>query len=346
MRRLLLLLLCLLLPAAALADQTLTFTFVGDCTLGSEEYRQNAEDALNAYVDRCGYDYFFQNVQFLMQHDDLTIINLESVLSDNAYGENKNKTYRFRGPTHFTEILTRSGIELCTLANNHTADYGSIGLNATHQALDAAGVGWCADEDIFLFEKDGVKVAFIAMVSSSFFNNREWYKQKVKSLKEEDGVNAVILCFHGGSEYNTVHNKYQENYARIATDAGTDLVIMHHPHVLQGITVMNNRYVCYSLGNFVFGGNCKVRALETMAVQAALTFDDEGVLQGSQLFLYPMHVSDDPVDNHYQPCLVTGEEAEQVLKLVQADSTLTIPAFDEETGRVTMDYLPAFAPAE
>lgn len=340
MRRTLLLLLCLLLPCSALADQTLTLTFVGDCTLGSEEYRQSAADSLNAYAEMYGYDYFFKNIQFLTQHDDLTIVNLESVLSDSSSGENKDKTYRFRGPTAFTEILTSSGIDLCTLSNNHTGDYGSIGLNATHRALDEAGVAWCAEDEIYIMERGDVRIAFIAMTSSTFFRDREWFKQKVRSLKEEDGMNAVIFCFHGGSEYNAAHNKYQENYARIATGAGCDLVIMHHPHVLQGITVMNSRYICYSLGNFVFGGNCKVRALQTMAVRAELTFDDAGKLLGTQLFLYPMHVSDDSAVNHYQPKLVYGDEAAAVMKLVQADSTFTLPAPDAETGIVTLDYLP------
>lgn len=340
MRRILLLLLALLLPTAALADQTITFTFVGDCTLGSEEYKRSYPESLDSYAIQYGYDYFFQNVQFLMQHDDLTIVNLEGVLSDSAAGENKEKTYRFRGPAAFAQILSRSSIELCSLANNHTGDYGAAGLNATHDALEAEGVAWFADEEVYIWEKGNVRVAFISMISSRFFNSREWFKQKVQSLKDE-GISSVILCFHGGSEYNTIHNQYQENYARIATNAGCDLVIMHHPHVLQGIAVMNNRYVCYSLGNFVFGGNSKVRALQTMVVQAQMTYDDDGHYLGSQLLLYPMHVSDDSAMNHYQPVLVGGDEAAAVFQLVQNDTTFQLPAFDEQLGYVALDYLSA-----
>ncbi len=348
MRRLLPMLFAVLLlitPLAASADQTLTLTFTGDCTLGSEQIKQYLPDSLVQVAQQVGYDYFFENVRDLTMNDDLTVINLENVFSDYANEENKNKVYRFRAPKEYVKIITGSGVEACNLANNHTYDFGSQGLRNTKKTLDEAGIGWFGDRDYYIWEKNGIKIALFGMWNSQYQSNKEWYAEKIASLKEDEGVNCVIFTFHCGQEYSGVHNPSQEKFSKFAINAGCDLVVMHHPHVVQGITTINNRYVVYSLGNFVFGGNCKVRALETMVVQALLTFDDAGQFKGSQLKIYPMHISDDPEVNHYQPQRVAGEEAENVLELVRADSTIEIPAYDEELGCVVLPYLEAEPPA-
>lgn len=335
----LLVLMLFLQPLTAFADQTLTLTFMGDCTLGTEQIKQWIPYELVQTALEVGFDFFFKNVTFLTMNDDLSVINLESVLSDSANQEDKTKVYRFRAPREYVQIMTTSGIDACNIANNHTYDFGTQGYKSTQKTLTEAGVAWFGDRDYYLWEKNGIKIAFFGMWNSQFYNNRHWYAETIANLKENEGVNCVIFTFHCGQEYSPVHSSKQEQYAEFAVNAGADLIIMHHPHVLQGISTMQNRYVVYSLGNFVFGGNSKVRALQTMALQALLTFDDEGNFKGSQLKLYPMHISDDAEINHFQPVLVTGEAAARVLELVRADSTIDIPEMDEESGYVLLPYL-------
>ena len=109
---------------------------------------------------------------------------------------------------------------------------------------------------------------------------REQAARQIERMREEEGVNAVVFVFHAGREYSECRTEKQFQYARFAVDAGADLVIMHHPHVVQGISVLDGRSVCYSLGNFCFGGNRRVRALESLIVAAELTFADDGTYTG------------------------------------------------------------------
>jgi hypothetical protein len=160
------------------------------------------------------------------------------------------------------------------------------------------------------------------------------------------------MVFHGGTEYDPKHNANQTKFAENWIKRGADLVIMHHPHVVQGVAVSRNRTICYSLGNFVFGGNSEIReepwrgtrmatSLYAYVVQAELYFADGGEYLGQQVSLYPVLISSDAPHNNYQPYLATGAEAEAVLEAIQFDTAFPLPAFDEETGRVTLDYLSA-----
>lgn len=330
--------------SAAQAEKTLTFTFTGDCTIGGEERLRNKEGSFFDYAAREGYDYFFKNYVDLFSKDDATIINLEGVLSDSNRQEKTSKTYRFRGDTDYAKILTKSFIEACSISNNHTKDFGNQGYHATVDTLKKNGIGYFGDSFYWIFEKDGIKVAFFSFVSSSYEGHRDWCTKTVQELRENEGVNAVVLCIHAGTEYATKHNPYQERYATIGIEKmGADLVIINHPHVVQGISVIDNRYVCYSLGNFCFGGNTKVRALECLLVQADLKFADDGTFLGQQLRLYPAHISNDPEINDFQPVPVTGDEAGAVFDLVQHDTDFSLSIFEEDAEYcyLPVPYLPA-----
>ncbi len=330
----------------ALADRKITLTFTGDVTLGGEERRKNQADSFQAKAEAEGYDYFFARVRDLFAADDLTVVNLEGVLSDSERQENKSKTYRFRGPTDYAKILTGASIESCSISNNHIQDFGRQGYKNTVKALEENGLRYFGADVYDIYEKDGIKIAFFSFVSPIIMGSRDQAEKTVKRLKEEEGVNAVVVCLHVGNEYSRHRSEFQERYGRMAVSTlQADLVIMHHPHVVQGIDVVNNRYICYSLGNFCFGGNTTIRALETMAVQADLIFEDDGTYKGQQLRLYPAHTATsasaegDP--NDYQPTFVSGDQALRVLELVQIDTDFDLGPFDEETGYLGLPYLPA-----
>lgn len=111
----LLLLLCLL-PSFALADKTITLTFTGDITLGGEDYLRTAEDSFFAVYEREGAGYFLKNFADFFAEDDLTVVNLEGVLTDNnaLYPRDKGKGddgYWFRGPTEYAKVLSAASVE-------------------------------------------------------------------------------------------------------------------------------------------------------------------------------------------------------------------------------------------
>ena len=336
-----LMVLCLF-AGCAKADKRLRITFAGDVTLGSEERLWQEETSLVQTANAQGDDYFFARVKPLFDADDLTVVNLEGVLSDSAEGERRNKTYRFRGPSRFASILTAGGIEMVSVANNHTFDYSDRGFQDTLSSLEAEGIAYFGGRCVRLWEKNGIKLAFLGLsYTDDCSDERAWVEQEIARLKAEDGVSAVIFTYHGGQEYSEARTKKQQDIARMAVDAGADLVVMHHPHVVQGMSVLNGRSVLYSLGNFCFGGNKNVRAMQSLIAVAELAFSDEGSYLGQQVCLYPAHVSGTEKQNDYQPQLVTGKEARRVMRLVQADTRFTLEPFDEELGCAAQVYLPA-----
>lgn len=337
-----LLLLALLMGTQAAAeaeDKVIRLTFTGDVTLGCEEILRREDYSLVGYAGAHGYDYFFERVKPLLEQDDLTVVNLEGVLSDSAKGENKKKNFRFRGPADYANILIAGSVEAVNTANNHTMDYGKAGLEATKAALDAVGVARFGEEDVYVYEKDGIRIAFLGVYYDDFGQKKARIERQMAELNES--VNAIVFSFHAGREYAEHRMQAQEEYAQYAIDLGADLVIMHHPHVVQGMDIYKNRSVMYSLGNFCFGGNRHAKVLESLVVGAELYFDADGVYLGQQLTLYPAYTTGETTHNNYQPRLVSGEEAGSVMRLVQQDTPFDLAPFDEAAGCARQPYLPA-----
>ena len=353
---LLLALMMMLSASLSLADQTVTLTFTGDVTLGSEEINKDKPDSFNGYAEREGYGWFFRNLQELFSSDDLTLVNLEGVLSDSSRQEDKKKTFRFRGPVDYARILTESSIEACAISNNHIMDFGKQGYESTRETLAANGILYCGNDASFIFEKNGIKIGFFALGSMYVARYTDYVKETAAKMRQEQGVSAIVCSFHAGQEYSPHRRDWdQERFAKMAVeDWGADLVIMHHPHVLQGVDVLDGHYVFYSLGNFCFGGNMvirgqgknkTVRTLETAVVQMDLRFSDDGVYLGQSGRIYPCYISSSAQEvgdpNDFQPKLVTGDQALGVIDRIQADTAFDLGLLDEEEGCLSLSYLAA-----
>jgi len=366
-QKLIALLLCgvLLLGAGcAAAEKTITISFTGDCTLGSEESTRADPYSFDSVAAAEGYDYFFANFRDMFEKDDLTFINFEGVLSDSKAQESQRKRYRFRGPSDFVKILTGSSVELAGLANNHTGDYGKQGEESTKQILEENGVEWAQESKYYIFEKDGIKIAVFALHNKWLNSNFEKFKQTILRLKQTGEVNAIVATWHTGKEYRGAHESGKistESTAKRMIQYGVDVLMMHHPHVLQGIDIVNNRVICYSLGNFVFGGNDEIRtekflidktvtSLYSMVTQAKLTFSDDGTYLGQQVTLYPTYTSSggpfhETILNNYQPYRANAEEAVPIRAAIQIDTKFDLPEITTDAdglSKLELPYLPAF----
>ena len=342
------------LCAGALAEKTLTFTFAGDCTLGSEESKRGAANSFVSTYYEKGPDYFMANFRSLFEQDDWTIVNLECVFSDNRADEKTSKRYRFRGDLEFVKILTGSSVEAVGLANNHTGDYGNQGIRHTKETLEENSIAWFMGTEPVIFEKDGIHVAFYAVDNMTVYNKGEELRKSMDTVRENGQADAIIMMYHCGTEYDPRHNVNQENMAKVYIAHGADLIVMHHPHVLQGIRIANNRSVFYSLGNFTFGGNDRIKeklvntrlatSLYTMVLQARLRFSDDGEYLGQQMTVIPgVTTSAEPPINDFRPRLATEEEAVQAVAAIQTDTDFDLPLLTEEDGiwKMVMPYLPA-----
>ena len=347
---LILLALLLLAAAGAQAEKTVLLTFAGDCTLGSEGAAIKEDDSFFAFAEKQGYDYFFANFRELFEQDDITVVNLEGVLSDSVFMENRKKTFRFRGSTDFVKILTGSGVDAVSLANNHIMDFGSQGAESTRKVLDENGVRWFWNEEYSIIERDGIRIAFFGLEHSKFYSLHNWLAQTIPELKGSGRANAVVVYVHTGIEYKGEHENRAAAMANDLVGMGADVVLMSHPHVLHGMEVINNRTVFYSMGNFVFGGNSAIRyekyhvtkdvtSLYSMAVQVKMSFAGDGTYLGQRVTVYPAYISDDPEVNHYQPRRLSLAEAEPVREAIQRDTQgFTLPELKEENGFALMEY--------
>ena len=311
---------------------TVKITFLGDCTLGGEERSRNAYRGFFRTIERNGYDWPFRNLKKLTAADDLTVANLEGVLSDRDL-EKVNKTYNFMGPTAYTEILKNGSVECVTLANNHSHDYDLAGYKDTKKALETAGVAYFTAEDPVIWQnEEGLMIGFIGVSMSLSGNKAREFAKQADALRHA-GCAAVITVMHGGTEYDYVPDGYQRQIVSRALPGGTDLVIGHHPHVVQGFEIRDKVPVVYSLGNCVFGGNLNPRDHDALAVQAELSFR-EGTLDQVTLHFYPISVSGEANHNDYSPVLLTGTDAERVLEKMKNSTGNDPGPFHETEGAV------------
>ena len=297
---------------------TVRITFLGDCTLGGEEKTRNAGRGFNRTVERNGFEYPFRGLAELTASDDLTVANLEGVLSDRDLPK-VEKTYDFKGATAYTEVLKAGSVECVTLANNHSHDYDTAGYLDTKAALDAAGVAYFGTDCTAVWRnEEGLMIGFLGVSGSLSGNRARAYEKKAAFLRSA-GCAAVITVMHAGTEYASEPDSYQKQIVKRAAECGSDLVIGHHPHVVQGWEINSGIPVVYSLGNCVFGGNTNPKDHDALAVQADLSFR-EGELTEILLRFFPISVSGDSGYNDYSPVLLSGADAERVLQKMEAST--------------------------
>ncbi len=324
------------------APQQLVFTFLGDCTLGSTPLTREDKTSFISYVNRFGLDYPFSGVIDILKNDDLTIANLESVFYD--YEANKaDKTYNFRAETSWARMLPLSSIEVASLGNNHVGDYGEKGYLATIAALEENGVEYYGTTDYgdiaYVYEKGNIKIGFLAVYVTYWWLNNQVFIDALKRL-DASGVDLLIVSMHAGVEYDIRHDVSQERMMNTFFKYGADMIIGHHPHVIQGIVRQEGKTCLYSLGNFAFGGNKALKSDACYIAQMTLSFDEEGTYLGHQLNILPCSPSSNGEYNDYRPVPVNGAAAEKIIKKIQYDTAFKIKPYIEGIGAV-QDFIPA-----
>ena len=328
-----------LLPLFAFAQtQTITLTCIGDTLLGSNDLVSVESYAFQRYIEQYGYAYPLAELQSLLANDDITLANLECVFNDDA--PRKTSRYAFRGPTDYANILTHGSVEVVNLANNHTIDYGLEGFQSTVQALEEANVLYSGSveygEYTCVWEEDGIKIGFFGLFPTYYKDHHDEVRESVQALKDA-GCQVIIASVHAGMEYRATHGDLQIRYGRIARSLGANIVVGTHPHVPQGVSVVDGVTQLYSLGNASFGGNTGVdevvHSLPSVVAQFKLTFED-GAYTGHQLTLWPIHISGVTPENNYQPVLVSGENAAKIMRLIQRDSDVKVSDFVDGEGAV------------
>ncbi|MBZ9572418.1 CapA family protein [Patescibacteria group bacterium] len=240
----------------------ITLIFVGDIMLdrGIEYMVKNHGDG--------NYEFPFLKIADFLKKADILFGNLEGPISNK--GKKVGSIYSFRADPKAVEGLTYAGFDILSVANNHIFDYGKVAMEDTFLNLKKAGIeyvggGFTETEahSPIIKEVDKTKIAFLAYTNlgSKYWEakgnnsgiawlNKEKMEKDIKIAKNQADI--VVVSIHTGREYQAKPNLIQKYSSHLFIDAGADLVIGHHPHVIQEIEKYKNNYIAYSLGNFVF----------------------------------------------------------------------------------------------
>lgn len=335
---LLMLLVCLVIPAAADEDDSFALTphsdptirqqltteplsepdilvisADGDVTLGRDT--RKTSDIFGDELARQNGDlsFPFRNVQQYFAYDDLTLVNFEGTLTNTQSAT--NNTFSFASPPEHVQALSLGSIEAVALENNHMMDHGEQGLLDTQETLRNAGVLFSGFGETAIHETKGVK---IGMLSYQTFDGRypkiyEAMPTAIQTLRDA-GCQLVIVSYHWGEERVYTPNENQQKLGRATVDAGADLVLGHHSHCLQPIERYNGKYIVYSLGNFSFAGNIRPEDFDTLIFQQRYRIIDGGLVDEG-IRIIPCSISTQSAKNDFTP--TPYEEDKDITRVVE-----------------------------
>ena len=201
-------------------------------------------------------------IKEIIGENDIVIGNLESPILANA--NERKKT--FFGDPEFARFLKNNGINVLNLANNHVLEHGDQGFRQTVNILKGEGIniiGTTSDKSHKIYFKDikGIKIAVAGFnnVDLNVINDYEHFdilseEKVITALKimAEENANVKILIFHWGNEYIHIPSLEQRKLAYKFIENGANIIIGHHPHVIQPYEQYQDGHIFYSLGNFIF----------------------------------------------------------------------------------------------
>ena len=314
---------------------SISFTSTGDLIFWRE---------VGDYIDQNGGASAMANISDFLAQADVTIANVESPLSKDESEPITDKDVYIIGKPSAIESIENSGIDLASLANNHIMDYGKPALEDTLKALDGAGVlhagaGLTENEAAKMaeMEVDGVSIAFFSWtdivpdyflafgdepgVVSARMNMADACKRVSEAKATHD---IVIVAMHWGVEYEDYITDYlQSEPAHQLVDAGADVILGNHPHVIEGIEFYKGALIAYAHGNCVFW-----QKYDHTHESYLLSFDmtDEGV---KNVVATPLYLD----DKYGIPDFATGSQAQETLSRLEQISEGMNTAFDIRDGK-------------
>lgn len=207
-----------------------------------------------------GYEHLFEGVAPELMSVDMVVANLEGPITSNPSVSYGTRTVDDPGHMRFTfasstaEVLKRFNIDVVSLGNNHILDFGKEGYRETTRLLNEAGVTWfggpySTSTNVRLTDVNGISIAFVSF--NQFLGGDVAYAEMI--IREaESQADLTVVYAHWGEEYETTPTSYVVPLAKKFADAGADLVIGAHPHVVQPYEEYKGVRIYYSLGNFIF----------------------------------------------------------------------------------------------
>ena len=272
-------------PEVIIKNEPVTLLFTGDVLL--------SDYVLNNYNSRGIEGVLSPELLSELRNADITVINNEFPFSTRGT-QAPDKQFTFRVDPKYVNVLTDMGVDIVTLANNHVLDFGPDALQDTFDTLDQAGIAYMGAgndpsraEALITKQAGGKTYGFLAASrvipvvswdvqnsSPGVFTTYDPTRLLAAIRDAKKDCDFLTIFVHWGIEREEYPQDYQVTMAKQYIDAGADLVIGSHPHVLQGISYYNERPIFYSLGNFIFNRDIP----KTAAVKVTITGDTAPVI--------------------------------------------------------------------
>jgi len=328
-------------PDSVAAGPSVTIAAGGDTTLGYNLEAHFDQQRQAGVPDAELFPIYFAGVKPLLEAADLAVVNLECPFTER--GRKLPKNFNFRARRELARILQEGSVDVVSLANNHTSDWGKDGVRDTIRTLDRAGIAHFGAEMNLdrarhgaIVERNGMKVGFLGWYFQADPDMLEpeavyatarragvagCYKDMgcVRRQIEEDvprlasRADAVVPFFHWGKEGSYEVREYQVELAHLCVDLGSKAVLGAHPHRLQGVEIYRGAPIFYSLGNFVYGGIKEPQDTLTMVARIRLS------AAGAQADVVPVQFTRWP-EKPFQPFVIEGEAREEALRRIAAYS--------------------------
>lgn len=292
-------------PEPEAEPRRFTVAASGDLLIHSPVYQQAA-----AYGHEVGepYDFtpMFEQVAPAFEAADLSVCHLEVPLSSD--NRNLSGFPRFSAPRQLASAIADAGFDTCSTASNHAVDQGAAGVTATLDALDRAGVAHAgtarsaeeADQPT-LHVVDGVTVAQLSYTYglNGLPRPEPWMVDGLDADRiaadaeaaRDVGADVVVASLHWGTEYRRAPTAAQRHLAeRLLGDADVDLILGHHPHVVQPVERINDRLAVYGLGNFLANQSTPVETQDGVIVLVTFEEVDDDTFEATGLSYVPTWV--------------------------------------------------------
>ncbi len=289
-----------------LVESTLptTIYFLGDIMMARDVEKK---------ILKFGDDYLFKNISFLPHS--YAVGNFESAIPE-THVVTPNNTFRFSTAKEFLPLLNKLGVTHVSLANNHAYDFGLAGFNQTLSVLAESNLiafghpSVIATTSVTKLKTAKGAVGILAVHTLYAEPNRDALLSQIESMRNE--TELQIAYVHWGDEYVKNPNQSQINLAEFLVANGVDLIIGHHPHIVQSIGKIGTVPVIYSLGNFVFDQYFSEEVMQGLVVKLEIN-------EGASLELLPVSTKDTPAAPRF---LEDTAKSEFLFKLAASSTPL------------------------
>ena len=316
-------------------NKKVKMSFVGDISLGDSFICQGY--GVRSQIHKKGGDFIFNKVRHLFEGRDVIFGNLEAILSSTNEDKLSLQSSSLRGDIEGAYALKNVGFNVLNMANNHVMQHGAEAFEDTLSILKKLEIGsiGCTDRSWYskphVLRKNGIKIGFIgyAHEKDKYDVDQLIYAYGIEAQIISDIsrlrtlVDILIVSNHWGSEYIEIPNRDTIKLAKKMIDNGADIIIGHHPHVVQDIEIYKNKIIAYSLGNFVFDMHWEKKLRNSMILE--ISFDKTS---GLDFQVIPLYINKD-----YQPVpLLTNDN--KILKNRKRNSLISSELYHSKSKKI------------